>query len=247
MSSQHQLTPEPALGLFGKHPGHGDFVTAGLPDRLVQNLSDFLGGTLGQTREAMGAQWPAIQGATTPLRFWLGGVMAAQGPWQGVLRLSADRVGRHYPLLIARACASDSLPTARPDQGFYQQAAQALDDLLAQPELAPRQAAADLRGAIVPAPDGGADMPPSDPGFWAARASDQVGQLCADMALTDLVAAGSRRSYWWFAHPGANQSGILACDGWPDAQGLAWLLAGLAGGEPGGGEGPEDNAKRDDR
>lgn len=224
MPAEHRLTASGAAALFGKHPGHGDFIAAGLPDDTGRILSEWLGTTLGEVRELMGEGWAAVQDSPLALRFWLGGGVAGGGPWRGAMRMSADKVGRRYPLLVMQRAGPDSLPTVQTAQAFYQAAESALAAMLAEPALVPQQAAqglADLFAGHAPGTEAA-----SDPMFWAIKQTGDAAQLCAEVALTDLIAAASGRSYWWFSNEFAGASGILGCNGLPGAQALAWLLGG---------------------
>lgn len=222
MPAEHRLTERPAL--YGKHPGHGDFISAGLPEGLGRSLSDWLGGILGEVRDLLGEGWDRVQASPVALRFWLGASICGGTPWRGAMRMSGDRVGRHYPLVVLQPTAPDSLPVVDTRQDFYEDAGFALDGLLAQPALVPADAISDLSSRLSPHTPGPAG--PSDDMFWAIRNGTDIGQLCSEVALTDLVSAASTRSYWWFVNAHAGQSGILGGNGLPGAEALAWLLGG---------------------
>lgn len=241
MPSEHRLTGPTAY--FGKHPGHGDFIGAGLPDMVERGLSDWLGATLGEVRDILGESWDQIQHSPVALRFWLGAALGQGQAWRGVLRMSGDKVGRRYPLLILQATGADTLPVVQVQQDFYQDAETALAGLLDQALLVPGEVQAMLGQQL----DHHAAMPPgiSDPMFWAIKQSPDIEQLCAEVALTDLISAASGRSYWWFARP--NLSGILGGNGLPDAQALAWLVGGGHADDRAEAEGQEDRRDRHDR
>lgn len=231
MSAEHRLSVPGAVALFGKHPGHGDFLAAGVPADLGRILSDWLGVTLGEVRELMGQRWAMVQDSPVALRFWLGGGVAGGDPWRGAMRMSGDRVGRRYPLLAMQQAGPDSLPTVQTGQDFYLSAETVLAAMLEQDALdlsLAAQGLADVFAAYDPGQDAASDRM-----FWAMKQSADAGQLCVEVALTDLVAAASGRSYWWFSNATADLSGILGCDGLPGAQALAWLLGGGAGHETG--------------
>lgn len=78
--------------LFGKLPGHGDFVSRGVPgvwrDRLDQWLSDWLAAA----RAAQGEGFVEAYETAAPWLF--------EGPRAAAVLLpSMDAVGRHFPLL----------------------------------------------------------------------------------------------------------------------------------------------------
>lgn len=217
MPSEHRLT-----AFFGKHPGHGDFIGAGLPDLVERGLSDWLGATLGEVRDILGESWDQIQHSPVALRFWMGAGLGHGQAWRGVLRMSGDKVGRRYPLLVLQATGPDTLPVVQVRQDFYQEAETALADLLDQAVLIPGEVQATLEQQLAHHAPQAAAM--SDHMFWAVKQSPDIEQLCNEVALTDLISAASGRSYWWFARP--NLSGILGGHGLPDAQALAWLVGG---------------------
>lgn len=224
MPAEHQLIAPSDAALFGKHPGHGDFISAGMPDDFERVLSEWLGATLGEVRDALGNQWEAVQSGSVALRFWIGGALADGRPWRGALRLSGDKVGRRYPLMAMQATTPDTLPTVAVDQAFYQTAESALSAMLGEASLNPAEALRGVAELFARHPNG--TEATSDHMFWAAKQAANVEQLCAEVALTDLVAAASGRSYWWFENRFADQSGILACYGLPGAQALGWLIGG---------------------
>lgn len=232
MPSEHRLTP--ATAFFGKHPGHGDFVGSGLPDMVERSLSEWLGATLGEVRDILGEGWDHVQHSPVALRFWIGAALGQGQAWRGVLRMSGDKVGRRYPLLILQATGPETLPVVQVQQDFYQEAEAALAGLLDQAVLIPAEVQAVLGQQLGHHAPATAGM--SDHMFWAVKHSPDIGQLCNEVALTDLISAASGRSYWWFARQ--DLSGILGGNGLPDAQALAWLV--------GGGQGDSDTAATED-
>jgi type VI secretion system protein ImpM len=89
-----------APGWFGKLPGLGDFASRRLPERFVRRWDRWLQG--GLARAGDDPDWLARYLVAPIRRFWLApGVMDASG-WAGLLMPSVDRVGRHFPLTLAR-------------------------------------------------------------------------------------------------------------------------------------------------
>lgn len=230
MPTEHRLI-EAAVpaAIFGKHPGHGDFVSAGLPDGLGRRLSDWLGATLGEVRDLIGPAWDEMCQSPTALRFWLGAHLGAgSGAWRGVMRMSGDKVGRSYPLLILQPASPDSLPAVQPGQDFYLAAEQALGDLLDQAVLTLPDASAVVAARLSDCPGADRGEAAHEHMFWATRATPRAEELCADIALTDLICGATARSYWWFANGHSGQSGILGCQDLPDARAMTWLITGGA-------------------
>lgn len=225
MPSEHRLTGHRLTGataFFGKHPGHGDFIGAGLPDMVERSLSDWLGATLGEVRDSLGESWDQIQHSPVALRFWMGAALGQGQAWRGVLRMSGDKVGRRYPLLILQATGPETLPVVQVQQGFYQDAETSLSGMLEQAVLTSADMLDVLDQQLGQHVQAGAGL--SDHMFWAIKQSADIEQLSNEVALTDLISAATGRSYWWFAKP--TLSGILGCNGLPDAQALAWLVGG---------------------
>jgi type VI secretion system protein ImpM len=93
-----------AAGFFGKVSSHGDFVSRRLTANFVQECDRWLQLGLQASRERLGGEWLDTY-LTSPIwRFALNAGVLDEQVWGGVLMPSVDRVGRHFPLLIAAAC-----------------------------------------------------------------------------------------------------------------------------------------------
>jgi type VI secretion system protein ImpM len=100
-----------APGLFGKLTSHGDFVTRRLPPSFIAMWDAWLQASLQASRAALGARWLDFYLVAPVWRFALAPGVSGQHAWGGVLMPSVDRVGRHFPLTLAAACAGP-LPLA---------------------------------------------------------------------------------------------------------------------------------------
>ncbi|MEO8279240.1 MAG: type VI secretion system-associated protein TagF [Ideonella sp.] len=89
-----------AIGLFGKLPSQGDFVSRRLPWEFTSAWDDWLQAGISHARSLIGADWNETY-LTAPLwRFQLQpGVIGASG-WIGLWFPSVDRVGRQFPLAL---------------------------------------------------------------------------------------------------------------------------------------------------
>jgi len=88
------------VGIYGKHPAFGDFVTAGLPQASQDLLESWLNRVLPQLRDLWGEQWQAAFDAAPVMMFWIGpGLTAGDGALCGVMGPSRDKVARRFPLL----------------------------------------------------------------------------------------------------------------------------------------------------
>lgn len=89
-------------GWFGKLPSLGDFASRRLPDIFVRRWDRWLQRGLVTARSQLGEAWQGTYLVAPILRFWLApGVLGEHG-WAGLMMPSVDRVGRHFPLTIAR-------------------------------------------------------------------------------------------------------------------------------------------------
>lgn len=83
--------------LFGKLPGHGDFVSRGLANATVERLDAALSAGLDATRAALGDDFERVHGLAPPWRF----VARGEAGWRaGALAASADAAGRRYVVLV---------------------------------------------------------------------------------------------------------------------------------------------------
>lgn len=208
-------------GIFGKHPGFGDFLSAGeLSADGPRQIIDWLANILGIWREGAGADWQHIFDQGPPLHFWIGaGLLNGQG-LRGTLIPSRDKTGRRFPLVVAQGPAGPA-PFVEPDQQFYDLAAAELQRLRETSHFEPRETAAHLTATLPPAPD---VAQPTGASFWATNPSHTPQDLLNELAGTEMAHAQAARSYWWFAHSETTPSGLLACPGWPGAAEIGWLL-----------------------
>jgi type VI secretion system protein ImpM len=96
-------------GWYGKLPSLGDFASRRLPPSFVEPWDDWLARGLAAWREQSPDGWLDSYLASPSWRFVLmpGALGSAtppgSGAWAGVLMPSVDRVGRYFPLTLARA------------------------------------------------------------------------------------------------------------------------------------------------
>jgi type VI secretion system protein ImpM len=94
---------EQGVGFFGKLASHGDFLSRRLPPSFVAVWDAWLQAALRGSREQLGTAWLDAY-LTGPLwRFALAPGVCDGQAWAGVLMPSVDRVGRHFPLVLAAA------------------------------------------------------------------------------------------------------------------------------------------------
>jgi type VI secretion system protein ImpM len=91
---------QPNIGLYGKLPGHGDFVTRNLPNNLVQHWDAWLQAFIGSSQERLGADWLNVY-LTSPIwRFGFSAGVLDEQQWLGILMPSVDKVGRYFPFSV---------------------------------------------------------------------------------------------------------------------------------------------------
>jgi len=89
------------LGMYGKIPIMGDFVSRRLPGDFVQSWDAWLQDAVSDSKQKLGPGWLDIY-LTSPIwRFILSSGVCGTKAWAGVLIPSVDRVGRYFPLTLA--------------------------------------------------------------------------------------------------------------------------------------------------
>jgi len=96
------------FGAFGKMPGLGDFFRFGLPNDFLEPWDAWLQQVLLAGQDALGDDWQEAYMSAPIWRFTLSaGHMGADGV-QGIMMPSVDRVGRQFPLTLARRVAVET-------------------------------------------------------------------------------------------------------------------------------------------
>ncbi|XZZ71245.1 type VI secretion system-associated protein TagF [Microbulbifer sp. JMSA008] len=90
-----------SIGIFGKLPGHGDFIQRQLPASFVRVWDEWLQRAVHGSREIMGENWLDYYLTSPVWRFAHSKGIIDETPWVGVLVPSVDSVGRYFPLTIA--------------------------------------------------------------------------------------------------------------------------------------------------
>jgi type VI secretion system protein ImpM len=136
-------------GFFGKIPSRGDFVAVGLAAPVVNSWDRFISGSLTASKAALAAHWTAIWLQAPVWRFALPGTMCGPAPLLGLWMPSIDKVGRHFPLMIATTCPGTTPEQMRRHGTAWLDAAEdAGRDAIAD-DLTPEQ----LTASIPPPPD----------------------------------------------------------------------------------------------
>lgn len=97
-------------GYFGKVVTHGDFVRRRLPPDFVAGWDRWLQAALQHGRRELGLDWPQLYMNSPLWRFALGAGVCGSAAMCGVLVPNVDRVGRHFPLTLARPMGGGGAP-----------------------------------------------------------------------------------------------------------------------------------------
>jgi len=211
------------LGIYGKHPAFGDFISHGVSPRFQAAIEPWVGQILGEVRDHLGDSWQSVYDNALPLRFWLGARVFGESNLRGVILFGHDKVGRRYPLIIAHEANGLPAPVLDHGQDFYDTAQSGLERAFLETELDP----ATLIAALGDDNSTAAPTEPEPATLWAANPDPQVEELLKAVCATDHQRAAEYRSYWWRTGQQTSASTFLATQGMPDAAEFAWLLAGL--------------------
>jgi type VI secretion system protein ImpM len=87
------------FGLFGKLPQKRDFVSANLPNAILNPFETWLQSCVSASRNEIGREWEQYYLVAPIWHFWLGPEVLGAG-CAGALMPSVDQVGRYFPLSI---------------------------------------------------------------------------------------------------------------------------------------------------
>ena len=195
-----------AIAWYGKLPSSGDFVGRGLPRPLQRTWDDWLQRAMAAAQRRVGAA--LLRERLLAMAPWQCVVLAAapgQPAWHGVVRSSADRVGRVFPLLLAEACDAPrldalALPTLR---------ARALQLARWLGDTAPRASAREFEAGAAQ---------------WAATAWPDAVEDGGETLQALRTRHATAHSFWWRLGPGDGAADPHA-QPWPPQEGLLleWL------------------------
>ncbi|MBL4867863.1 MAG: type VI secretion system-associated protein TagF [Pseudomonadales bacterium] len=98
-----------AVGVYGKIPAHGDFVSRRLSPDFIRYWDEWLQRSVSVSQEQLGDRWLDYYLVSPIWRFVLSPGVVDESGWAGVLLPSVDNVGRYFPLTIAMPVKAPSL------------------------------------------------------------------------------------------------------------------------------------------
>lgn len=206
------------IGLYGKLPARGDFLTRRLPPDFVAAWDSWLQDRIDGSREALGDGWNDTY-LTFPIwRFVLPAGIAGTAAMAGILLPSMDRVGRCFPLTLAVALPALDRPFAQAlaaetwFDALDSLAYDALDETVDLDALDARLMA--MR------------QPPAPPGDAALQPLGADGDLAA--AAAAFVAPGDPRGLWWSRGSDRVAPVLIAGAGLPDHDRFLVMLGAAA-------------------
>lgn len=111
------------IGLYGKLPAYGDFLTRNLTADFIQPWDEWLQYYISASREQIGENWLDIY-LTSPIwRFVISTGVIDQYNWAGLIMPSVDRVGRYFPVSIVKPFPEHLSPVQFlfSEQAWYEQ------------------------------------------------------------------------------------------------------------------------------
>ena len=96
------MNPDNAIGLYGKLPAYGDFLTRNLNATFINPWDEWLQSFISASQDQIGENWLDIY-LTSPIwRFVLSPGVIDKYMWCGLLMPSVDRVGRYFPITLVK-------------------------------------------------------------------------------------------------------------------------------------------------
>ena len=149
------------FGFYGKLPSQGDFVGRRLPWDFNEAWDQWMQNGLRRAREQLGAGWLTAYLSAPVWRFRLRPGLIGDSGWVGLWFASVDRVGRHFPLVVAAPCSAGAPALVHaPDEAWQQREDQALTAL--DPRLSLAQFDATLMALSAPVADATPAAPAAD-------------------------------------------------------------------------------------
>lgn len=221
-----------STGLFGKLPGHGDFIHRNLPTKVINEWDSWLQTFIGSTQERLGEAWLEVY-LTSPIwRFCLAQGVVDDHNWAGILLPSVDRVGRYFPFLVLRKLpANVSLCEFMETEKSWFEAVEAaalraLDGQMQTDQLLLALNQAKLSGSSAYLRQGRANL---DAGVVVDMDFDESSTLVTMPHLLEAFVASTYSSYSVWSTEGSErvEPCVFVTHGMPPVAGAAALMDGL--------------------
>lgn len=220
-----------SAGWFGKLASLGDFAHRRLPQPFVDAVDDWLSKGMEASRGQLGDEWLDVY-LTGPLwRFALSpGVVDARW-WFGVMMPSVDKVGRYFPLVVARGVSAppeSAAGIAGLDAWYRQVSASVLDT------LQPQATIDTFEAALARAPVWPDALPERRPDVAHLPGRDRytldgdalLAQWVAGLGLREAMQVCAGKSLWWPDHANTPDTSLSLSNGLPEPDQFALLLEG---------------------
>lgn len=208
-----------APGFFGKVTSHGDFVSRRLPPEVVEAWDGWLQQCIHASKQQLGSEWLSHY-LTSPIwRFAAAAGVLGEQPWAGVMMPSVDRVGRHFPLMLAAP--------GLPGMALTDWVAKGMPWFDALEDLARGSLEADFvleqldQALAAMAPLAAGDILVEGPAGWRLPIAER-NEL--PQGLTARLLQG--HSLWWTEGSPSVEPSLLACRGMPAPESFAAMLDG---------------------
>ncbi|MBT0957256.1 type VI secretion system-associated protein TagF [Alphaproteobacteria bacterium KMM 3653] len=214
------------LGMFGKLPAKGDFLTRAIPPDVLSYWESWLEKAVGGAKQHLENNWGQIYQMAPVWRFWIGPEVFGQ-PIAGVWAASVDRVGRQFPLTLVLSGAGVDHPVpplTDPMEEWYG----ALESGLLHAQSEAFDGDVDRWIARLPLPRAEACAMGEDRrNAFFAYGEYGLDQMLTDVRDHDHQLAALGRSYWWTKGNAYVGPAMIAQDGMPDAASFAAMLRGF--------------------
>ena len=219
------------IGLHGKLPGYGDFLTRNLPPSFIEVWDQWLQFYISVSRDHLGDAWIDCY-LTSPIwRFVLSAGVIDEKIWCGVVMPSVDRVGRCFPfsLLSAPQGAQSACDVLLNHQTWFEQLEQfslaALDEQIDLEQLirSSNELPLDLNAYCKSTPDLG-----SPGSFVLALNEKEVSPLSTAVShsLDASLASSGSYSFWQTSGSEVVVPSFFSCQGLPPVGGLSAMMDG---------------------
>lgn len=211
-----------AIGVYGKHPAFGDFVSTGFSQPLVSLLEQWFAHVMPLLKSGWGDAWEHNFDNAHRLRFWFGPDLTPEGRgFLGIVQTSRDKVGRRFPLIAGFEGSALASPVQDQNQDTFLSLENALDRYERADGSDAKAFGLHMAQALTGF-DATLQPQPATTGFWAARNDDDIARLWQDAAVADHEHAMRGRSYVWRSDK--ESSAVYVGQGWPDVDVIAWLM-----------------------